>query len=272
MQNKSQNSGNYASSGFAPSSIAAEQSESTEHQINMWRKHIEQCDHSMIVFGSDSRLLELNHVLRDRLSDSTISKDATQSNAAIWRAICETATSYIQEVAAAGGSSIAEVFPVHNKCVAVVGWALRNSRGDFMGAVVKIADLSEQSHRLGMLFDDSETQQSITGSPNLMTEEDADLFQAWVGNREQARRKMKQLSRREYQVVSLVAEGHPNKAIARELELSVKTIEKHRANAVRKLGVSSSCEMVGIAVVAGTRSPIVLHPHLEVASRALCPT
>ena len=58
-----------------------------------------------------------------------------------------------------------------------------------------------------------------------MTEDEADLFQTWIGNRDQARRKMKLLSHRETQVVSLVAEGLPNKTIARELDLSTKTIE-----------------------------------------------
>ena len=51
-------------------------------------------------------------------------------------------------------------------------------------------------------------------------------------------------------MVQLVANGHANKSIALELEISVKTIEKHRANAARKLGVGSTAEMVRLAVLA----------------------
>jgi DNA-binding NarL/FixJ family response regulator len=40
---------------------------------------------------------------------------------------------------------------------------------------------------------------------------------------------------RERQVLTRIALGQSNKSIARELGLSVKTIEKHRANLMRKL-------------------------------------
>jgi DNA-binding NarL/FixJ family response regulator len=48
----------------------------------------------------------------------------------------------------------------------------------------------------------------------------------------------------------LVASGLANKSIALELQISVKTIEKHRANAARKLGINSTAEMVRITVLA----------------------
>ena len=51
-------------------------------------------------------------------------------------------------------------------------------------------------------------------------------------------------------VVQLVSIGLANKAIASELQISVKTIEKHRANATRKLGVGSTAELVRLAVLA----------------------
>jgi DNA-binding CsgD family transcriptional regulator len=61
---------------------------------------------------------------------------------------------------------------------------------------------------------------------------------------------MQRLSPRESEVVLRVSAGLPNQSIARELEISVKTIEKHRANAVRKLNVRSTPEMVRISVLA----------------------
>jgi DNA-binding NarL/FixJ family response regulator len=75
-------------------------------------------------------------------------------------------------------------------------------------------------------------------------------FRTWVSRRDTARQQIRRLSRRELQVVQLVSNGLANKSIAQELQISVKTIEKHRANAARKLGVNSTAEMVRISVLA----------------------
>jgi DNA-binding NarL/FixJ family response regulator len=75
-------------------------------------------------------------------------------------------------------------------------------------------------------------------------------FRAWLTRRDAARQQIRRLSRRELQVVQLVASGLANKSIAVELQISVKTIEKHRANAARKLGINSTAEMVRITVLA----------------------
>jgi DNA-binding NarL/FixJ family response regulator len=56
------------------------------------------------------------------------------------------------------------------------------------------------------------------------------------------------LTSREQNVVQLIAEGHTNKAIGSALKLSVKTVETHRASAMRKLGMSSTAELVRYAI------------------------
>ena len=56
------------------------------------------------------------------------------------------------------------------------------------------------------------------------------------------------LSSREREIVQLLAEGRSNKEIARDLALSVKTVETRRGSVVRKLGVSSLAELVRWAV------------------------
>jgi DNA-binding NarL/FixJ family response regulator len=48
---------------------------------------------------------------------------------------------------------------------------------------------------------------------------------------------------RERQVLTRIALGQPNKAIARDLGLSVKTIEKHRANLMRKLTLHNAASV-----------------------------
>jgi DNA-binding NarL/FixJ family response regulator len=56
------------------------------------------------------------------------------------------------------------------------------------------------------------------------------------------------LTPRERQVVQLIAEGRTSKVIARELGLSVKTADAHRANIMRKLDVHSVSALVLYAV------------------------
>jgi DNA-binding NarL/FixJ family response regulator len=56
------------------------------------------------------------------------------------------------------------------------------------------------------------------------------------------------LTPRERGIVQLVAEGHSNKEMSRILNLSLKTIETHRAAAMRKLGVASTAELVRYAI------------------------
>lgn len=56
------------------------------------------------------------------------------------------------------------------------------------------------------------------------------------------------LNAREQSIVKLVAEGHPNKVTSAMLNLSIKTVETHRAAAMRKLGLSSTAELVRYAI------------------------
>jgi DNA-binding NarL/FixJ family response regulator len=48
--------------------------------------------------------------------------------------------------------------------------------------------------------------------------------------------------------VQLLAEGKSNKEIARSLELSVKTVETHRAAIMRKLDLHSLADLVRFAI------------------------
>jgi DNA-binding NarL/FixJ family response regulator len=45
------------------------------------------------------------------------------------------------------------------------------------------------------------------------------------------------------EVLMLVAEGKKNKEIAEHLYISIKTVEKHRANLMRKLGLRNAQEI-----------------------------
>jgi DNA-binding NarL/FixJ family response regulator len=56
------------------------------------------------------------------------------------------------------------------------------------------------------------------------------------------------LTSREREVVKLVAEGYKNREIADLLFISVKTVEKHRANAMHKLNLSSVVGLIAYAI------------------------
>jgi DNA-binding NarL/FixJ family response regulator len=56
---------------------------------------------------------------------------------------------------------------------------------------------------------------------------------------------------REAEVLRLTAVGHTNKEIAAKLDLSVKTIEVHKANAARKLGLQGRIDFIRYAVLQG---------------------
>lgn len=63
------------------------------------------------------------------------------------------------------------------------------------------------------------------------------------------------LSEREQQIFRLVVEGHSSKNIANMLFLSPRTVEKHRANIVRKLDIRDAMAMVRYAVKIGVVDP-----------------
>ena len=54
------------------------------------------------------------------------------------------------------------------------------------------------------------------------------------------------LTRREKQVFHLIAEGHSGKQIANSMMISYRTMEKHKANVINKLGASSTTDIVHI--------------------------
>lgn len=70
------------------------------------------------------------------------------------------------------------------------------------------------------------------------------------------------VTHRERQVLKLVAEGRSNRVIAEYLCLSVKTVEKHRSNLMKKLDLHNASALTAFAIekglVASTAGPVVL--------------
>ncbi|MBW1795272.1 MAG: response regulator transcription factor [Deltaproteobacteria bacterium] len=59
------------------------------------------------------------------------------------------------------------------------------------------------------------------------------------------------LTQRERQVLKLIAEGYKNKEIAGYLYISVKTVEKHRANLMKKLDLHNASALTAFAMEKG---------------------
>ena len=57
-----------------------------------------------------------------------------------------------------------------------------------------------------------------------------------------------ELTPREREVLQLVAEGHTNTSIANVLNISVKTVEKHRANLMNKLEADDLATLIRVAI------------------------
>lgn len=60
-----------------------------------------------------------------------------------------------------------------------------------------------------------------------------------------------QLTTREKQVVTLVAEGHKSKDIAKLLSISIRTVEHHRANIMKKTDIKSTADLIKYAIQKG---------------------
>ncbi len=66
----------------------------------------------------------------------------------------------------------------------------------------------------------------------------------------EARNRMSNLSEREREVLDRLTQGASNKVIARDLDISPRTVEIHRANMLAKLGASHSADAIRIRVEA----------------------
>lgn len=78
----------------------------------------------------------------------------------------------------------------------------------------------------------------------MKTEENHTLYQSRLAG----------LTARQKEVMSLMVDGKPNKIIAEELALSIKTVEQHRALVMKNMGASSLADLVHMAVENGDSS------------------
>jgi DNA-binding NarL/FixJ family response regulator len=117
------------------------------------------------------------------------------------------------------------------------GYVLKSDLAlDLVAAVESLAE-----HRT--FFTPSVGEMVLSGfrSPRARTDVDAD-------------EPMQRLTPREREIVQLIAEGGTTKEIAKRLGISVKTVETHRSNVLRSLGLHSVGEIVRYAIRNGIAS------------------
>ncbi len=91
------------------------------------------------------------------------------------------------------------------------------------------------------------------GQPFLTNAAERTLIRRWMD--EGAEGPREPLSAREEQVVKLIAEAYTNAQIAQTLHLAEKTVESHRANVLRKLGMRDRVQLVRYAIRRGLVEP-----------------
>jgi DNA-binding NarL/FixJ family response regulator len=81
------------------------------------------------------------------------------------------------------------------------------------------------------------------------------LVRDFVSRADRDRAEFEVLTPRELEVVKLIAEGHTSREIAAELVISAKTVERHRANVLEKLGMRDRVELTRYAIRRGLIEP-----------------
>ena len=91
------------------------------------------------------------------------------------------------------------------------------------------------------------------GEPFLTNDAQRSLVRAWLDD--PGAGPEEPLTPREQEVLKLIAEAHTNREIAEVLHLSEKTVESHRDNLLRKLGMRDRVELVRYAIRRGLVEP-----------------
>jgi two-component system response regulator NreC len=79
------------------------------------------------------------------------------------------------------------------------------------------------------------------------------VFAGYAGNQNKQRGEIrgKQLTGRESEVLRHIALGYSNKEIAEKMDISVKTVEAHKANSLKKLNMQSRKDIISYAILQG---------------------
>jgi len=117
--------------------------------------------------------------------------------------------------------------------VSMVVKAMQSGASDFVEKPFQAKDVLDTLERV--------LQTSSSSNAKTVTNAEADAL-------------LSNLSKREVEVLSLLVQGKQNKVVARELDISPRTVEVHRARIMQRLGVTSFAELVRLSVLSGLAS------------------
>lgn len=115
------------------------------------------------------------------------------------------------------------------------------------GYVLKDATRSQLIHAIRAV---------LAGQRHLCPRSSARVVRSYLGEREPVSPLASGVTGREREILGMIAAGLSNKRIAIGLGRSVKTIEKHRANLMRKLQLHNVAEVTRFALESGLLSPV----------------
>ena len=125
------------------------------------------------------------------------------------------------------GSTLPIIFITGHGDIPMAVEAMRRGALDFIRKPFREHDLLDRINE-ALSLDDSARQQAL--------------------NRQAVNDKLKSLSAREWEVFERVAEGEMNKVIAADLDISERTVEVHRGQVMRKLGVKTLAQLVRVKI------------------------
>lgn len=118
--------------------------------------------------------------------------------------------------------------------IGAVGYLIKQSSAEFLSKGIRDA------HKGNLVYSPTVAKRLKTHAANLAT------HKGKLANSKQSR-----LTSREVELVQLVAEGKANKQIAVELDISIKTVEKHRQALMEKLDIHDTAGLTRYAISAG---------------------
>lgn len=200
----------------------------------------DQLDNAVLVLDSGLWPASLNLSLRKKLQ--AVGEAETQ-RAILWKQCCDKLGIIVHDARSIHESQFAQDVRIGNRVFAVLGSLLYGEEGDFEAAIINIADPRTADP-------DPPQDVPITHEPAMLS----DSFVSWQEEVQAAQSRTQFLTKREREVSGLLVEGLGNRDIAATLGVAIKTIEKHRSNAIMRTQSRSALELVRLCTLAGIRN------------------
>lgn len=123
---------------------------------------------------------------------------------------------------------------------------LKSLRAGAVGYLVKTADPAELALAV---------RAAKRGEKFLSSAISAHVVDACLGRVDKEQTSLERLTQRQREVLQLIAEGHTTKAIAKDLDISVKTAEAYRGELMKALDIHDIASLTRYAIRSGLVSP-----------------